>query len=221
MSGRQLMHLLLAAGVGAGYLWLGYVTSIASDASWVGLFVGLAPLTAAAAALAWRSQSNGLRVLCLSGIVALVVQRDFLRTHAAWVYFVQHAGIHALLGITFGRTLGGEPAAALCSRTATMLFGEGVLDAAFYRYTWSVTLAWTLYFAAASGVSTLLFFSAPATVWSAYANLLTPALISTIFVVEFLVRKRVLPAHQHASIEQTIRAYRRYSQRLDGSHARP
>jgi uncharacterized membrane protein len=50
-------------------------------------------------------------------------------------------------------------------------------------------------------------------VWSYFANLLTPILVGLMFVVEYLVRVRVLPDRAHFSIAQTIQAYRTYEQR--------
>lgn len=112
-----------------------------------------------------------------------------------------------LLAITFGSTLGGDPADAFCSRIARMMLPSPV-DPAYMRYTWKVTLVWTLYFCASALLSVGLFFFGPIAVWSFFANLLTPVLIGLLFVVEYLVRVRLLPERAHFSIAQTIKTYR-------------
>ena len=45
-----------------------------------------------------------------------------------------------------------------------------------------------------------------------FANLLTPVFVGLMFVVEYLVRVRVLPDREHFSIAATIKAYRSYEQ---------
>ena len=209
------MHWLrtgVIALVGAVYLWLGHQASIASDPPLASLLIGLAPLSISALLLAWASRSFWLLSSCALALLAMLLNIDFLRANTAWVYFIQHAGMHTLLGIMFGRTLSHDHAKALCSQVSRVVWGDQ-LDAYFLRYTWRVTWVWTLYFALATLASVLLFWLAPLAWWSVFANLLTPVLIGAIFVIEFAVRQRVLPKDRHASIAQTIQAYRAYSER--------
>jgi uncharacterized membrane protein len=212
MSGKQLLRLALLAPFGLAYIWLGHQASIASNPPLASLLIGLAPLAFSAVALAWQARSIWLIGLCVATLGLILSHLGFLTANAAWVYFIQHAGTHALLGLMFGRTLRGPDAEALCSKVSQFVF-PGQLDADYYRYTWWVTLAWTLYFGLASLLSVLLFWLAPIEIWSVYANLLTPLIIGAIFAIEFAIRLRVLPRNRHASIAQTIRAYREYSQR--------
>ncbi|MBS1207754.1 MAG: transrane protein [Proteobacteria bacterium] len=212
MSGKQVLRLGLAALFGAAYLWLGHLASISADPPLVSIIMGLAPLTASAVVLVWHSRSVGLQLLCAACLIGMVLEIDFLRSNTAWVYLIQHAGMHIMLGVMFGRTLSHGYAGALCSRISCFVYPEPLNDA-FFRYAWKVTLVWTIYFAAAATVSILLFFFGPREAWSIFANLLTPVLIGAIFVIEYLVRLRALPQRQHISIAQTIRAYREYSQR--------
>jgi len=211
MSVGQVVRLVVGGGFGAAYLWVGYKASISADPPLLSLIIGMTPLTLSAVALAWHSRSIWWQALCVLCILAGIVEIDFLRANTAWVYFIQHAGMHLLLGTMFGRTLGGTHAEALCSRMAALIYTDGT-DPYLMRYTWNVTLAWTVYFFVCAGVSILLFFFGPLEVWSFLANLLTPVLIGLIFVVEFLIRIRVLPPEQHASISRTIQAYREFSE---------
>lgn len=213
MSGKQLLRLALLAPFGLAYLWLGHQASTSSDPSLASLLIGLGPLAFSALVLALQARSVWLLGLCVGALALILTHLGFLRANAPWVYFVQHAGMHALLGLMFGRTLGGAHADALCSKVSQVVFGKEQLDEAYYRYTWRVTIAWTAYFGLTTLLSVLLFWLAPLEIWSIYANLLTPFIIGAIFVIEFAIRMRVLPRNRHASIAQTIRAYREYSQR--------
>lgn len=212
MSGKQLLRLALLAPFGLAYIWLGHQASISSNPPLASLLIGLAPLAFSALLLAWQARSIWLVGLCAVCTGLILAHLDFLTANAAWVYFIQHAGMHALLGLMFGRTLGGPDDKALCSKVAHVVFRDQ-LDAGYYRYTWWVTLVWTIYFGFTTLLSVLLFWLAPLEIWSVYANLLTPLIIGAIFAIEFAIRLRVLPRNLHASIAQTIRAYREYSQR--------
>lgn len=173
--------------------------------------MGIVPLAAIAFISAWHSR---LRILSLTVCVALtlvfLLNLNQLRDHAAWLYFIQHAGAMTLLGVTFGVTLLSRHEDALCSRIASFAHRD-VLDAEYARYTWLVTLAWTSYFAASALLSVLLFFVGPIEVWSVFANILTPILLGAMFAGEYLIRTRVMPDRPHFNISETIAAYREYS----------
>lgn len=210
-------RLALLAIPGAAYVWLDHLGSISKHPPALSLVSGFLPLLVIAVLLAWSSRARWLWLVLL-GLVCVLVgsQIDFLRSNLVWLFFCQHAGMHALLGITFGRTLFDGHERALCSRIAG--FAHGGLTPALARYTWRVTLTWTLYFWGMATLSVLLFAFAPLTVWSVLANLLTPPLIGLIFVLEYLVRRKVLPDDHHIGILDTIRAYRRYSSQKADQH---
>jgi uncharacterized membrane protein len=212
MSLAQLARIGVIGAIGGAYLWMGFEASISSDPPLLALLVGLAPLSFSAIAAAWHSRSLALQIVCAGALVWMGMNIEFLRTNTPWVYFIQHFGMHVLLGIMFGRTLTRLPEQALCSQISALVCRDAT-DVAFFRYTWKVTLAWTIYFAMSALISGVLFFCGPLDVWSVFANLLTPVLIGLMFAVEFLIRLRVLPPEQHASISRTIAAYREYSQR--------
>jgi uncharacterized membrane protein len=122
----------------------------------------------------------------------------------AWFYYLQHVGMFAALGVWFGATLrpGRE---ALVTRFARRS-GE-ILSAPGLRYTRRVTLAWTVFFAAVAGLSTLLFFLAPLQAWSAFANLLTLPLSVAMFAAEYAVRLRTHPELCHGGVMRSVRSY--------------
>lgn len=210
---RQALRLGLIATAGALYLGLSHFTAASERPPVIGLVVGLLPLGAIALVAAWNSRAPALALLlCTACVLALALNFDNLRQHAAWLYFVQHAGAMALLTITFGSTLGSAHQDALCSRIASLM-QRAPLDADYLRYTWQVTVAWTLYFLASAILSVLLFSFGPVEVWSIFANVLTPVLLGVMFAGEYLIRLRVMPGRSHFSISETIQAYRDYSRR--------
>ena len=206
---------LLLTLAGAVYLGIGYVATTMPHPPLVTVLIGLAPLGAAALVAAWKARARMLLVpLYVLCALAIAFNLGQLRDHAAWVYFIQHAGAMTLLAITFGNTLGNSHAGALCSRIAIFIIPEP-LDANYLYYTWKVTLAWTIYFAASAVLSALLFFFAPIETWWAFANLLTPISLVIMFAAEYLIRLRALPGSPRLSVTAAIRAYREYAQRQD------
>ena len=192
---------------------MGYHASISDHPPLVVILIGIAPLAAIALVSAWHSRVRSLSLMLFAACaLTAILNLDNLRNHAAWLYFVQHAGAMLLLGIMFGSTLGRTHADALCSRIAAFVIPKP-LDAVYLHYTWKVTLAWTLFFAISALLSVLLFFFGPIEVWSIFANLLTPPLLGIMFAGEYLIRLRTMPDRAHFSITETIQAYREYSRR--------
>lgn len=197
----------------AAYLVFSHFLTIDKHPNLLMLGIGVAPLTAMTVVAAWHSQHRWWGLLALGALgIGVAVFLDSLRDHIDWLYFAQHVGAMSLLAITFGSTLGRGDAQALCSRVTRMLLAKPA-DPAYMRYTWKVTVAWTLYFVVSAVLSVLLFFWGPLPVWSIFANLMTPICVGLMFVVEYLVRIRVLPNREHFSIAQIVQAYRSYDHR--------
>ncbi len=140
-----------------------------------------------------------------SVFLAFPILAHYSTASFGWIYFVQHAGTNAVLGWIFGRSLcnGREP---LCSRFAAIV--HGLLSTEVARYTRYVTIAWTVFFVLMVSVSALLFFLAPIDAWSVFANFVTPIVVVLMFVIEYGIRLRVLPSMQHATILESVRAFR-------------
>lgn len=171
--------------------------------------VAIAPLIALALVLAWRSpQRPWMLLLCLAGCALLYAMSGWLVLHYNWVFLLQHAGMQALLGLAFARTLraGQQP---MVSRFAAIIHGS--LSPALARYTRQVTWAWTLYFAVMTTLSLLLFWLAPVNVWSAFANLLNLPLLVVMFSAEYAARLLLLAPSDRAGPLEAIRAYRQAS----------
>jgi len=166
-----------------------------------------APIVALVVILLWRV-GNPLWI-ALGGLAILVLLArcwPSLRDNVALLYYLQHVGTNLALGALFGRSLlGGQD--ALVTQFAKLAH-DGVISPAKARYTRQVTIAWTLFFFASAAVSTALFWLAPATAWSVFANLLGLPLLALMFIGEHLIRHRVLSADDCSSIADTIRGYR-------------
>jgi uncharacterized membrane protein len=195
----------VAIGAGAiAYAVLAHLSNATPGHEVLGALLAVGPLCIAAVVLAWRSR---FRVLALSGCVlvgiGVFVRRADLEAHFAWLYLAQQAGTYALLGVTFGRTLGAGRT-PLCARFAAIVHGP--LSPPVAAYTRSVTVAWTVFFALVVVALALLYFLAPLKVWSAFANFGVAVLLALMFAIEYIIRRRVLPNMQHYGILATIRA---------------
>ncbi|WP_068637169.1 hypothetical protein [Thauera butanivorans] len=173
-----------------------------------GAVLGVAPLVIATVLLLWRIPSAPLRyAACAAGVVLLVWLWPQLLHNIALLYYLQHLSSHVALGMVFGHTLIG-PGEALVTQLARAIQPDGQLSARQIRYTRQVSIAWTAFFFGNALLSTLLFAFAPTAVWSIHANLLTGPLIGLIFLIEYLVRLRVLSVEERPGFVSAIRAWR-------------
>ena len=193
----------------AAYSLLAYLGARASQPNVAAAIVAFAPLLALLGWMVWQSPHRlPVLLLAVPSIGLLWSQRTVLLQHYDLAYLLQHAGTLGLLAFMFGRTLrsGSTP---LVSRFAEMAHGS--ISARVARYTRGVTWAWTLFFTAMTLSSFVLFIAAPLPTWALFANLLSPLLVLALFVAEYLVRLRALPAHERTGPIEAIRAYARYS----------
>ncbi len=200
---RSVRTIAIAVAVIA-YALLAHFSNAVPGNENLGAILAIAPLWFAAVVLAWRSKRRrlGLLACALAVLLAYAAWGD-LRSHFAWLYLLQQVGAYGLLGISFGRSLRPQHV-PLCTRFATLVHGQ--LSAAATRYTREVTVAWTVFFAVMSSALLLFYVALPLAAWSVFANFCTAPLVALMFVAEYLVRHRVLPEMQHASILDTVRA---------------
>lgn len=202
--GKLRIAALLA--LGAGYAIAAHRFTSDPALSEYGAVLAIVPWLVIGLALAWQSSRRGLMIAaCLILIGILYLERTTLLENFDWVYLIQHAGCLLALAIAFGRTLarGREP---MCSRFARAVHGP--LSDEVSRYTRRITLAWTVFFVAMCAISLGLFALAPLSIWSLFANLLTPVLVVLMFGAEYLVRLRVLPDFPHVGIIGSVRSIR-------------
>ncbi len=196
---------VLAGLTGLAYVAASHWLMTRAPASGWNAVVVVGPMLALTALYAAR---NGMRLLAVVAGLAtatLVVQ--------AWrggglapgtLYLAQHAGIHLLLAFVFGGTLqaGREPLITALARRV-----HGGLTAPMAHYARKVTAAWTLYFATMASVSVGLYAFAPFEAWAVFANLVTPLAMVLLFVGEYVLRYRLHPEFERATLGQAMRAY--------------
>lgn len=210
MAFRTVRWVGIAALV-VGYPVLAHFTHQSESLRPLGAAVAVAPLFLIALVLAWRSPRRALML----GVLALACGALWLAWPAlsqkfAVLYWLQHAGMQFALLIFFGRTLmpGQLP---LCTRFARAVHAPVILSPAHERYARQVTLAWTVFFAVMGAASTALFFLTPLSLWSVFANFVTPLLVASMFIVEYRVRRWLLPNLPPAHILDAVRAFQNSS----------
>lgn len=200
----QWLRIAVLLMLGLAYALTAYWFTADPGLAEYGAILSVAPWLVIGLVLAWQSTRRGLLIaVCLAALLALYLARATLLENFTWVYFIQHAGSFLALAIAFGRTLrlDREP---ICSRFARTVHGPLPNDVA--RYTRQITWAWTVFFVVLCLISLGLFMLAPFSVWSLFANLLTPVLVTAMFGVEYLVRVRVLPKFEHIGVLRSVRA---------------
>ena len=203
--GRAWIRGFSVAALAITYAILAHVSNSSPGASALGVVLAVGPIVAFALTLIWRSGYR-LPAALFGALAGIAVYRHWptLAQHFPWLYLLQQAGAYGLLGLTFGRSLAAdrEP---LCTRWASLVHGP--LAPAVARYTRSVTAAWTLFFLLMTSMLIAIFVMAPLPVWSAFANFCGVPLVGAMFVGEYVVRGRVLPDMQHASILAGVRTF--------------
>ena len=203
MRARTVLVVLVGAAYVAGCHWL--MTS-APGSRWNAVIV-IGPMLGLLALFSARQGPRLVAVAAALGLAGLVLQ--------AWrggglspttLYLTQHVAIHAALAIMFGLTLrrGQEPLITALARRV-----HGGLSPGMAAYSRKVTVIWSLYFLLMGTISIGLFLFAPFEAWALFANLLTPLAMVLLFVGEFLLRYRLHPEFERATLADQMNAYSR------------
>jgi uncharacterized membrane protein len=191
----------------AGYAVLSHVLMVvAADEPWA-VLVLLGPLLLGVASVALQQRHLPSLLACMvaaCGLWAYVNNHDGLH-RIEHLYLLQHAGIHLALGCVFGATLR-RGATPLISAFAARV--HRTMTPALLHYTRQVTRLWSAYFGVMVVLSVGLFAAAPWWWWSVFANLVTPVAAAALFVGEYLLRYRLHPEFERATLAQAFKAYR-------------
>ena len=202
MSARHVVLTLLgAAAYAGGSHWL---MLNAARSPWA-VAVLLGPLLTMAAAFAWRARQWPM----VAGVAAAFAGLGWVVAHGGVddvnrLYVLQHAGLHAVLGVSFAATL--RQPLSLIGRLAERVHRG--LTPEMARYTRKVTLAWVLYFFGMALTSVAIYALAPWSAWSLLANLLTPLAMALLFLGEYVLRYRLHPEFERATLMDAMRAWR-------------
>ncbi len=195
------------------YAVLVHHVNASGQASTLGAILALTPIFLLIITVAVKATSRvaGMGLLLISGIASWLAW-PFIKQHTGFVFWMQDIGLLLVLLVTFGWTLqkGRKP---LCVHFAEMI-NSGALPAEHERYAHKVTVAWVAFFAMMMITSTLLFFMASLATWSIFVNFFTLPLVALMFMVEFMVRRRVLADLPTGHILDAVRAYLNKSARV-------
>lgn len=189
-----------------------YVNS-SGQASVLGAILALIPIFLLVITYVFKSASRvaGIGLLLIT-CVASWLAWSIIKQHTGLIFWIQDIGFMTVLLATFGRTLqrGQKP---LCVFFAEVING-GMLPPEHERYAHKVTVAWVVFFLLMIVISTALFFLASLVAWSFFVNFFTLPLVALMFVVEFIVRRRVLIDLPAGHILDAVRAYMNNSVRV-------
>jgi uncharacterized membrane protein len=204
--GRSLRAMLVVLSLAGAVL--AHFTIVDRFSPALGAALSLVPLSFVAL---WAVRRSPHRAWTAAAVVlaaiALWAGWGMLERQFASLFFLEHAGGNALLAVVFGRTLaaGREP---ICTRFARIM--HPTLPPEVQAYTRSITLAWTIFFAALASLSAALYLGGFLTAWSALATMGSPILVGLMFVVEYAVRLRALPNWERVGLLGGIRAFSRH-----------
>ena len=203
MRGRGVV---LAVSALAYVLACHWLMTRAPASSWNAVVV-VGPMLALIAVQARVRQQRAIAALCALGVAGLLWQAWHGGGVAPQVlYLLQHVAIHIALAVLFALTLrrGQQPLITALARRV-----HGSLTPDMEAYSRRVTIAWAIYFAVMAGVSVLLFTTTTFDIWATFANLGTPVAIVVMFVAEHVLRYRLHPEFERATLGAAMNAYAR------------
>lgn len=218
-AGRQRALVALAVVASLAFVVAAHASMTRGLSPAVGAALSLVPVAIVLLLVLRRgARAVALALFALAGI-ALWLGWESLQRHFSDVLFLEHAGFNLALAIAFGRTLTGgrEP---LVTRFARIVH-EGKFPPGVERYTRGLTVAWTVFFSTLFVASCALYLGGFPDAWSLLANILSPLLVTAMFVVEYAVRHRVfLPDVEPVGILTGARAFMNHVQatRARASH---
>ena len=203
MRVRTVLVGLVGAAYVAGCHWL--MTS-APASRWNAVVV-IAPMLALVAFVAAKRGPRLLAGIAALALLALALQAWHGGGLApATLYLAQHVAIHVALALLFALTLrpGQEPLVTALARRVHDGLSPGMAS-----YARKVTIVWSVYFVLMAATSLLLFAFAPFDAWAVFANLVTPLALVLLFVGEYLLRYRLHPEFERATLADAMTAYAR------------
>ncbi|WP_295986063.1 hypothetical protein [uncultured Variovorax sp.] len=119
------------------------------------------------------------------------------------LYVMQHVAINGALCGWFGSTLRGKglPLITQFAQRVHPLRGH------MLAYTTQLTRIWTGFFAVMVTASIVIYLTRPFSDWSLFANLLSPVMVTLLFVGEHLVRYRLHPEFERTRLVDAVRAF--------------
>lgn len=200
------LHALLVLILLLCDLLMGNVLSPLKEISTLWVVLALLPTALLFLDIIW--QVRGIRLTLVVALLLTILGYFLipnLEFHISRIYLIQNVAINIALGWWFGGSLwkGRVP---LCTRIASQLHPN--MHPQLLKYTRAITFAWTVFFIIIASASLILYSSEPLTIWSIFANGLMFPLVMVMFVIEYGIRRLVLPKEDLMDPMKTWRAYR-------------
>jgi uncharacterized membrane protein len=167
----------------------------------------MGPMVLGFAVAAWQRRHLPSLLLCSVAVVALGVVTALGGVDDVHrLYVLQYVGINLALCATFAFTLrrGSTP---LLARIAARVHRD--FPPPMRAYAGRLTRAWVAYFALMSLACLVLYAWAPWSWWSLFANLLTPVAVLGFLLGEHMLRYRMHPEFERATVMEALLAYRK------------
>ncbi|MEO7742470.1 MAG: hypothetical protein ABIR98_06015 [Usitatibacter sp.] len=207
---RRTLQIAFLVVVSVTFAVLAHAAIVQGVSPTVGALLSLMPASLFAGWAVSRTRHRVAASLVLALVaVALALGWPQLERHFPDVFFLEHVIINLVLAAVFGRTLFGARV-PLVTRFARMIHGE--LPAEVERYARKVTIAWTALFLGIAAASCVLYLGGWLPAWSFLANFLNPLLLGAMFLLEYVVRHRVLPNWERVGVLGGVRAFSRHFQ---------
>jgi uncharacterized membrane protein len=187
------------------YAGLSHYSNSVAKSHDLGVGLALGPVLTVGLLLIWRWAH--LLVALLAAAAAAVLLRHYwpvMEKNFPVVYLLQEGGFYSLMAASFGLSLR-KGRVSLCTQLADKVHGP--LNSQELTYTRRVTAAWALFFLSIAAVTLCLFVLAPLRIWSFFANFCVVPLMGLMFVVEYAIRRRVLPHVSRRGMLAAIRVY--------------
>ena len=201
----RLWRAIMLVAVLVGYQLLTYLDVTEKHPNLYTVMSACLPALVALSVLLWNQRFRLLWCfsLFISGMAVWRYHSSLVHC-LGWICVLQRSTIFVILAVIFGYTLrpGKTP---LISRIAETIHGP--LNTRLMLYTRKVTLAWSLFFATLSGLLLLLFLLMGQQIWALFSGAVSTVLIASMFMVEYAVRCRCIPAGERSGIMEGVRAY--------------
>lgn len=201
MNARLLLGAIAAAAYLVSCWWL---MRNAAEAPWsIAVIFGPWLLPLLGVALRRRHWWLGLAALAGAAALVMVVAAGGLGD-VRRLYLLQYVGVHGGAAVAFAASLraGATPMiTAMARRVHTLPPGAEA-------YTRATTWMWTGYFAGATAASLAVYALLPWSAWALLANVITPAVVATLFVGEYLLRYRLHPEFERVTLDDMVRVAR-------------
>lgn len=181
--------------------------------SWAGLSISLIPCLAIILVLFSMIKTHkGKYVLLAAASVAIYwfIHLDLLQPEN--IFLANFTLINGLLFWMFGRTLRSD-SIPLCTRFADLV--HETMSPEVTAYTRGLTFVWAAFFAIQVALWIALFFILPHSTWYKLIAIAPPALIASLFALDWIARQFLLPEEDKKdALQLTIRALIRHRQAL-------